>query len=255
MPAACRRVTLAAVLLLPLCGMVSSVSAESDLETAEKLATLLRSARTVISANQDLINDATIVDKGLTGDVVVRKAAKLFEETNGTSVKSFDRGSRVRRFLDAQISAIREIVDEHQTTINKPNIGFKGFVPATFARLVNERFTLKVGNEARIKVTAPRELVRNRKALPDPFESEAIEKNFRSPDWPKGQVLMKQLEDDGMTVVRILVPEYYAPACLTCHGGTKGELDITGYPKEGRKLGELGGVISIRFLQPSNRTQ
>ena len=123
--------------------------------------------------------------------------AKLFEETNGTSVKSFDRGSRVRRFLDAQISAIREIVDEHQTTINKRNIGFKGFVPATFARLVNERFTLKVGNEARIKVTAPRELVRNRKALPDPFESEAIEKNFRSPDWPKGQVLMKQLEDDG----------------------------------------------------------
>ena len=127
--------------------------------------------------------------------------------------------------------------------------------PATFARLVNERFTLKVGNEARIKVTAPRELVRNRKALPDPFESEAIEKNFRSPDWPKGQILMKQLEDDGMTVVRILVPEYYAPACLACHGGTKGELDITGYPKEGRKLGELGGVISIRFLQPSNRTR
>ena len=58
--------------------MASSASAESDLETAEKLATLLRSARTVISANQDLINDATIVDKGLTGDVVVRKAAKLF---------------------------------------------------------------------------------------------------------------------------------------------------------------------------------
>ena len=58
--------------------MASSASAESDLETAEKLATLLRSARTVISANQDLINDETIVDKGLTGDVVVRKAAKLF---------------------------------------------------------------------------------------------------------------------------------------------------------------------------------
>ena len=77
-PTACRRLALAVALLLPLCGMASSASAESDLETAEKLATLLRSARTVISANQDLINDATIVDKGLTGDVVVRKAAKLF---------------------------------------------------------------------------------------------------------------------------------------------------------------------------------
>ena len=246
---------MAVVLILSLYGFPSSVSAESDLETAENLATLLRSARTVISANQDLINDATIVDKGLTGDSVVRKATKLFEKTSGTSLENFDGGSRVRRFLDAQISAIREIVDEHQTTINKPNIGFKGFVPATFARLVNERFTLKVGNEARIKVTAPRELVRNRKALPDPFETEVIEEHFRSPNWPRGQIFRKQLDENGMSVIRILVPEYYAPACLTCHGGTKGELDITGYPKEGRKLGELGGVISIRFLQPSNRAR
>ena len=250
-----RRSTIVVVLVLILYGIPSSVSAGSDLDTAEKLATLLRSARTVISANQDLINDATIVDKGLTGDVVARRATKLFEDTSGISLENLDGDSRVRRFLDAQVSAIREVVDEHQTTINKPNIGFKGFVPATFARLVNERFTLKVGNEARIKVTAPRELVRNRKALPDPFESEAIEEHFRSADWPRGQILMKQLEENGTTVVRILVPEYYAPACLTCHGGTKSELDITGYPKEGRKLGELGGVISIRFFQPANRTR
>jgi hypothetical protein len=104
-------------------------------------------------------------------------------------------------------------------------------------------------------VTAPRELVRNRKALPDSFESEAIEEHFRSPDWPKGQVFMKLLEENGMVIVRILVPEYYAPACLTCHGGTKGELDITGYPKEGRKLGELGGVISIHFFQLRSPTR
>jgi hypothetical protein len=133
---------MAVVLLLALYGMTLSVAAESDLDTAEKLATLLRSARTVISANQNLINATTIVDKGLTGDVVARRATELFEETSGISIESLDGSSRVRRFLDAQVSSIREIVDEHQTTINKPGIGFKGFVPATFARLVNERFTL-----------------------------------------------------------------------------------------------------------------
>ena len=44
---------------------------------------------------------------------------------------------------------------------------------------------------------------------------------------------------------RTAVPEYYAASCLSCHGGPKGEIDITGYPKEGGKEGELGGIISI----------
>jgi hypothetical protein len=29
----------------------------------------------------------------------------------------------------------------------------------------------------------------------------------------------------------------------------KGELDITGYPKEGRKLGDLGGVMTITLFR------
>ena len=46
----------------------------------------------------------------------------------------------------------------------------------------------------------------------------------------------------------MLVPEYYGAACLSCHGEPKGEIDITGYPKEGAKLGDLGGVISIAIF-------
>ena len=37
--------------------------------------------------------------------------------------------------------------------------------------------------------------------------------------------------------------------CLTCHGEPKGEIDVTGYPKEGGKLGDLGGVISITLFR------
>jgi hypothetical protein len=43
----------------------------------------------------------------------------------------------------------------------------------------------------------------------------------------------------------MLVPEYYTVSCLECHGSPKGSLDITGYPREGGKPGDLGGVISI----------
>ena len=43
----------------------------------------------------------------------------------------------------------------------------------------------------------------------------------------------------------MMTPDYYPASCLSCHGSPKGETDITGYPKEGAKEGDLGGVISI----------
>jgi len=46
-----------------------------------------------------------------------------------------------------------------------------------------------------------------------------------------------------------MVPEYYGESCLACHGTPKGKMDITGYPKEGRKLNDLGAVISITLYQ------
>jgi hypothetical protein len=45
------------------------------------------------------------------------------------------------------------------------------------------------------------------------------------------------------------VPEYYAASCLSCHGGPKGDIDVTGYPKEGGNEGDLGGVISISLYR------
>jgi len=52
--------------------------------------------------------------------------------------------------------------------------------------------------------------------------------------------------------VRVLLPLFYEKACLSCHGQPKGERDITGYPREGGKEGELGGVISVKIER--NRT-
>ena len=72
--------------------------------------------------------------------------------------------------FQAQMAAIEEVMDEAQESINQPGVGFKGFVPAIFARMVNERFKEKVGDRAEIKVTAPAVLVRNRMARPDDWE-------------------------------------------------------------------------------------
>jgi hypothetical protein len=46
-----------------------------------------------------------------------------------------------------------------------------------------------------------------------------------------------------------MMPEYYGASCLSCHGQPKGEVDITGYPKEGAAAGDLSGAISITIFK------
>jgi Protein of unknown function (DUF3365) len=227
----------------------AAMATTDEEEIALNLANLLRAARAVISAKQELINDPMVGDKGLTGDVVLAETLARFEESTGIDPAAADPNSQMGQLFQAQMAAIVEVMDEAQESINQPEVGFKGFVPAIFARLVNERFKEKVGDRAEIKVTAPTALVRNRKARPDPWESEHIEKQLLAPGWPEGQVFSTAAQSGGREAYRVLVPEYYTAGCLSCHGEPKGEIDVTGYPKEGGKLGDLGGVISITLFR------
>ncbi|HQU69810.1 MAG TPA: DUF3365 domain-containing protein [Albidovulum sp.] len=219
------------------------------METALRLASLLRSARSVIASQQKLINDPAIGDKGLTGDHVLELATKAYLEANGTEPLHDGQDPLEARLIAAQMKAIRAVMADNQATINADGIGFKGFVPAVFGRLVNESFANLVGTEAQVKVTAPPDLVRNRKAMPDDWETKVIEADLMSPDWPKGQVYAELTELGGKPAYRVLVPEYYSTGCLSCHGEPAGEIDITGYPKEGGREGDLGGVISISIFR------
>ena len=226
-----------------------SLAATEDQEIALNLADLLRSARAVIAAKQDLINDPSGGDKGLTGDVVLDETIALFQQNTNLDPRAVDPSSRMGQLFQAQMAAIKEVVDEQQGTINRPGVGFKGLIPATFGRLVSERFKGKVGEQAQIKVTAPPELVRNRAARPDVWETSHIQEELLDPTWPRGQVFSAVTEQDGREAFRILVPEYYSAGCLTCHGEPKGSIDVTGYPMEGGKLDDLGGVISITLFR------
>lgn len=218
---------------------------EDDVEIAQNLAEMLRDARTVISDQQDLINNPQLGDKHLTGEVVLGQTIAKYEKDTGVDPKRLDPRSRQGRLLRAMMAAIVEVVDDNQPAINEEGTGFKGFIPAVFARLVAESFVQRAKGEAEIKVTAPLELVRNRKARPDPWENEIIEKKLLDPAWPAGQPFSATVETKGRPAFRFMVPEYYAESCLACHGSPRGRMDITGYPKEGGKLNDLGAVISI----------
>jgi hypothetical protein len=237
---------------LGICALASGVCAAeagpADLAIARSLATMLQSSRAVISINQDRINDPALGDKGLTGAAVLEKAIANYSKATGRDPATIDPASYEGRLIRAQMGAVVEVMDTNQATINAKGKGFKGFIPATFTRLVNEAFAARVGEEASMKFTAPPVLIRNRKARPDAFEAAAIRDYLEAADWPKGQIYSAMVSEDGRERARIMVPEYYVPSCLTCHGGPAGELDVTGYPKEGAHEGDLGGVISIGLL-------
>lgn len=221
---------------------------QDDVDAALSLAEFLRSARTVISANQGRINDPGLGDKGLSGDVVVEEAIRNMIATTGVDPRKVDPGSEKGRLLAGMALAIKEVMDANQPLINKKGSGFKGFVPAVFARLATEQFRRDQSGRAEIKVTAPPELVRNRKASPDAFETDVIRTKFQSPGWTKDAVYVGATTVNGRPATRVLVPEYYGADCLVCHGMPKGEIDITGYPKEGASLGDLGGVVSVTLF-------
>jgi hypothetical protein len=218
---------------------------EDDQVIATSLASMLRAGRTVISNDQDRINDPAVGDKGITGKAVLGESVAIYRKATGVDPLELDPASRHGRLLRAQMDAIAEVVDANQPTINAKGMGFKGFIPAVFARLVNEAFARRAGSEAEVKVTAPSDLIRNRKSRPDAWEADIIKSKFLALEWPVGQPLSATVEKDGRRAFRMMVPEYYRASCLSCHGAPKGEVDITGYPKEGRAENDLGGVISL----------
>lgn len=224
-------------------------SDDADLDLALRLAVLLQSARSVIGAEQALINDPAIGDKGLSGELVLARATEAYVGKTGAQPLSEGMAAREANLVSALMASITEVMDANAGSINREGVAFKGFVPAVFGRLVTEAFSDRVGDLAQIKVTAPVDLVRNRKSRPDEWETQVINENLLSPDWQAGANFAAFTEADGRPAFRVMVPEYYSEGCLACHGSPAGEVDITGYPKEGGALGDLGGVISIKIFR------
>lgn len=240
-------VTLVGASIIGLGPVSSAIDANEKITLS--MATMLRSARAVISDKQKHINNAAIGDKGLSGSVVVAAAKANYKKATGVDADSVDSASLEGELLAALTEAIAAVMDEAQPLINEKGVGLKGFLPAIFARRVTEEFRARKGEVADIRLTAPKAYVRNRANRPDDWETDVIENTFKSDSHPKGQHVAVMGERKGKPAFRLILPEYYKQSCLACHGGPKGERDITGGKKEGGVLGELGGAISVLIFQ------
>ena len=220
-----------------------------DAQIARSLASMLSAGRTVVSRHQDSINDANLANKGFDSKSVLSEAIKIYRGSDGVDPLSIDPNSRHGKLIRMQMDAIAEVIDAHQQTINRKGVGFKGFIPAVFGRLTNESFGRRAAGLAEMKVTAPPKFVRNAKAKADDWEAGVIRDKLLLASWPKDQPFAAVTQVKGKTAHRTAVPEYYGTSCLSCHGSPQGEIDITGYPKEGGKEGDLGGIISITLFK------
>jgi Protein of unknown function (DUF3365) len=215
-------------------------------ETARLLAKLLQAGRLVIEQNQTLIDDIHRGEKGFTPEVFERQMQDVFRERTGIDLSMVSTKQTpltipplARTLLPALIDASKEVVRDAQVVINQRGIGYKNFIPATFGSQAAARFSKR--SQVQLKQTAIQP--RNPKNEPDEYESSVLH-------WlsgrPNGEAYVSELTESGGTL-RVMMPIYYQPACLACHGTPKGEWDISGYPKEGAREGELAGAISVKI--------
>lgn len=177
--------------------------------------------------------------------MVKEQALSNYAEATGTPLDV----NNLTNAQSAMLSAVVFVMDGNQELINEKDVGFKGFLPAIFARQVADEFSKKMAGKMKIKLTAPKSYVRNRANRPDKWESNVIETKFKSADYKKGTPFYEESSVKGKQAFRFILPEYYGKSCLGCHGMPKGERDITGGKKEGGTLGELGGAISLVIYQ------
>ena len=227
-------------MLLPSHHVVFAMTRVEAEETARLLATLLDAGRVVIDRNQSLIDDPHRGNKGFTPDVFEKQLGEEFKARTDIDLGHLTGARpapRARDLLRALMGASKSVVADAQVIINQRGVGYKNFIPATFGSQAAARFSTT--SHVRLKQTALQP--RNEKNEPDAYE-EAVLRRLLAQAGPSTPIT--ELTDAGNTL-RLITPIYYDKDCLKCHGGPAGEMDISGYPKEGAKAGDLAGAISV----------
>jgi general secretion pathway protein A len=235
---------------LPLQRAVSMTQVERE-EIATLLALLLDSGRVVLTQNQDLINDPTRGDKGFTAAAFEAQVVQEFHRRSRlVDLARLDETTMPQRgkdLLRALLAVGKAVIEQQQALINEQGKGFKNLVPATWGTLTTRKFSEMTGVHLKQTALDPRNPIN----APDCFERTAL-RTLAHPKYPRdGELVISELTDGGKTL-RVMLPLYYTQKCLACHGTPKGEIDIAGYKKEGHKLGDLAGAISVALPAQDN---
>lgn len=175
----------------------------------------------------------------LTGILVVAIGVYSVWSSNDQRLASEEKVLQEARLLSQQMSASWDYVDAVQDYINYNDDGrydFKGIYCSVAGKSIALRFTQQT--DCTIRYT--RENPRTPTDAPDAFEAAALAA------FENGESEYYEVSDFGgqpsFRYASVLRVKY---GCLTCHGDPAGEVDETGYPKEGMQFDDVAGAVSI----------
>ena len=209
--------------------------------TARLLAVLLDSGRNVINEHQVVLDEQGKTEKVFTSEMFERQLREVFRSRSGTDLETLEVARvpvQAKKLLKELALVSTQVVTEAQPEINRRAGELKEFIPAIYGARVATRFTERT--HVRLKQTAL--VPRNPLNAPDSIERTALEA-FAEPSYPLEKVISEVTAESRS--LRLMFPLYTTRKCLDCHGDPKGELDRTGYPKEGLRLGQNAGAISV----------
>jgi general secretion pathway protein A len=230
---------------------VGEAPPQADIELARLLALLLDSGRVVLAERQPMLNDPSRGDKGFTAAVFEGEVVEEFLQRSGgldlarlETTKISDQG---KQLLWSLMVVGKEVIEEKQPVINEKYLGYKNLIPATWGTWTTKKFSQRT--RARLKQTALD--YRNPNNAPDEFETRILRK-FADPSYPReGERVFTEVAGGGKSL-RLMLPLFHKKECLVCHGTAKGDIDISGYRKEGHKEGDSAGAISVTIPLQGN---
>lgn len=144
------------------------------------------------------------------------------------------------RMLVAEMDAVWDFMERNQTQFIRNENGTYNLYCVVAAKAVASIFTK---NNDGFVVHYTNLSTRKPDDSPDDFERLALEELQTNPDLGAYYALTE--DASGAVVFRYIEPLYIQESCLDCHGEPAGEIDEMGYPKEGKKVGDLAGAASI----------
>ncbi|MCL1799346.1 MAG: DUF3365 domain-containing protein [Eggerthellaceae bacterium] len=145
------------------------------------------------------------------------------------------------RVLVTEMYAVWEFVSINQDTINYTSSGefdYKGLHCAIAGKSVAALFSRNSDYSIRFTNENPR----NGYNEPDAYEERAL-RSFNAHDEVNEYYGFEEYQ--GEPVFRYVSAMKVTKDCIDCHGKPAGEIDITGYPKEGWETGEIAGAVSV----------
>lgn len=145
------------------------------------------------------------------------------------------------RILVAEMDAVWEFVSINQSIINRSADGsydYKGLHCA----LAGEEVATFFSDDSDYSIRFTRLAPRNLRNSPDEYERDALASFERDPAVGEYYGFSDQ---DGESVFRYISVMKVSENCTECHGRPAGEIDVTGYAKEGWEVGDVAGAVSV----------